>query len=83
MDGLEKTGNWREIQKLTKDHNPVVLFDTTVGTSGSVSSATATAAAAPLTGSTSYTQQGIINVPGNQGIITSQALLGGGAFYGP
>lgn len=26
VDGLEKTGNWREILPLTKDHNPVILF---------------------------------------------------------
>jgi len=26
VDGLDKTGNWREILPLTKDHNPVILF---------------------------------------------------------
>tara|TARA_B110000285_G_C15071166_1_gene588050 strand:- start:535 stop:645 length:111 start_codon:yes stop_codon:yes gene_type:complete len=26
VDGLEKTGNWREVLPLTKEHNPVILF---------------------------------------------------------
>jgi hypothetical protein len=31
VNGLEKTGNWRVILPLTKDHNPVVLVDTLHG----------------------------------------------------
>jgi carbonic anhydrase len=26
VDGLDKTGNWREILPLTEEHNPVILF---------------------------------------------------------
>ena len=37
LDGLEKTGNWREIQKLTTSHNPVVLYDNDVGVQASSS----------------------------------------------
>jgi len=51
LDGLKKTGNWREIQPLTASHNPVVLYDTSRGVAGASAgtgpaAATAGAAAA-------------------------------------
>jgi len=71
MDGLEKTGNWREIQPLTQDHNPVVLF----------SNEGAAASGGGTYGQTSYIQQGAFNVA-NNGILSNSALMGGNALMG-
>lgn len=82
LDGLEKTGNWREIQATTKEHNPIVLFSNQgAGSTTNQAAAAATtkaAAAAPAAaasgGQVSLQQQGTIIVQ-HQGYLSAEAPM--------
>jgi len=85
LDGLEKTGNWREIQPTVKAHNPIVLFSNQgVGSTTNQAAAAATtkaaapaaAAAAPAAsgGQVSLQQQGTIIVQ-HQGYLSAGAPM--------